>query len=318
MIERPDYMLHNTPGGMAGVYNLLVLGRLKAGTLYLKNSAGEYVEITATPEQLNALGERILVANKTGSSITAGSLVYVNGYDATLDCPTIALADANAQKPTQYVVPVAIANNASGYVEAEYTITGLNTNSASAVGDPVYLSETPGGWTLVAPTAADSIVQPMGVVKVKSATVGAMRFFPGKSFISSIGTSNLQSLSVSLAKVEASLTKGISTVPMSFESGEQAAVKVYFPFKVTINKIRGIATKAIAGTDNGTITGANATGNSASGVVTAVASDAINTEYSVSPTTNNVVEADSYYKFTAAKSTAGGKVLITIEWTRTA
>ena len=110
--------------------------------------------------------------------------------------------------------------------------------------------------------------------------------------------------------------KGIVTVPLSFETGEQTATKIYFPFAVTINKIRSIVMKAVAGTDDGTITGANSTGDSANGVVTVAASSALDTEDSASPTTNNEVAADSYYKLTSAKSTAGGKVLVTLEYTR--
>ena len=109
--------------------------------------------------------------------------------------------------------------------------------------------------------------------------------------------------------------KGIVTVPMSFETGEQTTTGIYFPNAVTINKIRGIVIKAIAASDNGTITCGNSTGASDSGVITAIASAGLNTEYSATPTTNNTVEADSYYSLTSAKSTAGGKVLVTLEYT---
>ena len=112
------------------------------------------------------------------------------------------------------------------------------------------------------------------------------------------------------------LNDGITCVEMSFETNEQTATKIYFPFSVEITKIRGIVKKAIAGTDNGTITGANSAGNSSSGVITATASDALNTEYSVIPTTNAKVGKDSYYKLTSAKTTAGGKILVTLEWRR--
>lgn len=133
-----------------------------------------------------------------------------------------------------------------------------------------------------------------------------------------IGTSELDALAVTIPKLEAALLKGIVTVAMSFEANLATATKIFFPFKVTINKIRGIVMKAIAGTDNGTITGHNGTGDSASGVITSVASDALNVEYAVSPTTNNVVAADGHYRLTSAKSTAGGTVLVTLEFTRTA
>jgi hypothetical protein len=133
-----------------------------------------------------------------------------------------------------------------------------------------------------------------------------------------ITTAKITDANVTVAKLETALLKGVTVVPLSFETGEQTTTKVYFPFKITVNKIRGIVTKAIAGTDNGTITAANSVGNMASGVITATASDALNTAYSVTPSTNNVVAADSYIQLTSAKSTAGGKVLVSIEYTRTA
>lgn len=121
-----------------------------------------------------------------------------------------------------------------------------------------------------------------------------------------------------VAALETLTLEGIVTIPLSFETNEQTATKIYFPSKVTINKIRSIVMKALAGTDTGTITGANSTGNSNNGVVTVAISAVLDEEDSASPDSNNVVEADSYYKLTTAKSTAGGKVLVTLEYTRTA
>ena len=121
-----------------------------------------------------------------------------------------------------------------------------------------------------------------------------------------------------IAHLETALLKGCTTVPMSFETDEQTTTKIYFPMKVTVNKIRGIVMKAVADTNNGTITCGNSAGASAAGVITVTASAALNTEYSVSPTTNNVVLADGYYSLTSAKSTDGGKVLVSLEWTVTA
>ena len=122
------------------------------------------------------------------------------------------------------------------------------------------------------------------------------------------GNIDMEAIRLMIAK------KDMTTVLMSFEANQQSATKIWFPVRSRINKIRGIAMKAIAGTDNGTITGANATGSSANGVITCVASDAINTEYSCSPTTNNIVEADGWYKLTSLKTTTGGLVQCTIEY----
>ena len=104
------------------------------------------------------------------------------------------------------------------------------------------------------------------------------------------------------------------TLLVSFESGEQGGYKVYFPQQVMITAIKGIVNKAIAGTDNGTITGANSVGNSTGGAITCTASDAIGTEYSATPTTNNTVAAGSWYQLTTAKTTAGGKVTVSLQY----
>jgi len=105
-------------------------------------------------------------------------------------------------------------------------------------------------------------------------------------------TDGVLTVAAKIAHLEDALLKGCTTVPMSFESDEQTITKIYFPMKVTINKIRGIVMKAIADSDDGTITCGNSAGASDNGVITAEKSDTLNTEYLVSPTTNNVVLAD--------------------------
>ena len=113
------------------------------------------------------------------------------------------------------------------------------------------------------------------------------------------------------------LDDGITTVPMSFETAEQTTTKIYFPFAVKILKIRATVVKAIAASDNGTIQGANSIGDSTGGLITATASDSLNTEYATTAiTTNYTVGQGSYYKLTSAKTTAGGKLLATLEWVR--
>ena len=131
------------------------------------------------------------IANKTGNPITAGQLVYISGYDATLAAPSVTLADADTTaKVAQLVVPVAIANNAKGMAYEKYEIGSLNTNAAS-VGDPVYLSATAGGWSLSAPSGADQVVQIIGFVTVKSATVGRILFLLQPRNVTVIGTSGV-------------------------------------------------------------------------------------------------------------------------------
>ena len=108
----------------------------------------------------------------------------------------------------------------------------------------------------------------------------------------------------------------IVTIPLSFETNELTATKVYFPVAVTITKIRSIVMLALAATNAGTITGANSVGDSTNGVVTVAAEAALNEEDSAIPTTNKAVAKDSYYMLTTAKANAGGKVLVTLEYTQ--
>lgn len=140
----------------------------------------------------------------------------------------------------------------------------------------------------------------------------------GDTTISNTGATTIGATKVALGMLATTLLKGSNTFSMSFETNEQTATKIYFPFKVTINKIRSIVMKALAATSAGTITGANLTGNSTNGVVTIAASAVLNEEDSASPTTNKVVAANSYYQLTTAKANAGGKVMVTLEYTRTA
>jgi hypothetical protein len=128
----------------------------------------------------------------------------------------------------------------------------------------------------------------------------------------------IKALGVTIAKLEAALLKDIVTVPLSFQTGEETVTKIYFPYKVTINKIRSIVMLVIAGTDDGSITGGNIGGASNLGVVTVAASSALDTEDDASPDSNNVVAEGGYYQLATAKATDGGKVLVTLEYTRTA
>jgi len=123
---------------------------------------------------------------------------------------------------------------------------------------------------------------------------------------------------VDTAVVGGATIKGVEVLPMSFETGEQTTYRIYFPMKVTINKIRSEVVKALADTDAGTITCGNSTGASTGGVITHAASAALADRQTATPTTNNVVLADGYYYLTSAKTTAGGKVLVSLEWTLTA
>lgn len=116
----------------------------------------------------------------------------------------------------------------------------------------------------------------------------------------------------------ANARKGYRSVPVSFETGEQLTHKVWFTQSVKITGWRVQVTKALAATDAGTITlkdssGANITPNA---VLSMPASTAIAAEANQgAPTSANaVVAAGDFIQLVVAKTTAGGKANVYIEY----
>ncbi len=106
----------------------------------------------------------VLVRNQSGSTIAAGSIVYISG--ATGNLPLITLAQANNDQnsaQTMGFVKTDITNNGTGYVIVRGTLENINT-SAVAEGVQLYLSPTtPGAWTTTKPVAPQHMVY-VGIV----------------------------------------------------------------------------------------------------------------------------------------------------------
>ncbi len=136
------------------------------------------------------------VDNSTGGTLTAGTLVYISGYDASTGAPQVTKADGDSHL-AEYVLSADIANAAAGVVYRGYTL-GSQDTSGESVGDPVYLSATAGGWTATALTGAAQVSQKVGVVVTSHASTGQVQFdLPGE--LLKIGSGNLQSKSVAVA-----------------------------------------------------------------------------------------------------------------------
>jgi hypothetical protein len=124
---------------------------------------------------VNVGQEQILrVRNATGSTITNGSVVYINGANGTR--PTVALAKADAEVTSSTVIGVAtqdITNNTDGYITVNGLVHDLDT-SAFTAGDAVYLSAaTAGAYTNVKPVAPNHAVQ-IGFVTRVNPTQGVI------------------------------------------------------------------------------------------------------------------------------------------------
>jgi hypothetical protein len=114
----------------------------------------------------------IRVYNNTGSTLTDGQAVYING--AYSSWPTVALAKADTSIDSQSVIGMvtnAFANGTYGYICTSGVVHDLNTSAYSA-GDILYLSEsTAGGMTKVEPIQPNYSVE-LGVVLVSNAVAG--------------------------------------------------------------------------------------------------------------------------------------------------
>jgi hypothetical protein len=200
---------------------------------------------------------------------------------------------------------------------------GTNATSSLSEVDGVGRVNIGGTDAATGPAPADKLLIEVGGVN-KATSITNFTKAVGEVMAGVAATSGVTevdgvlTLAAKIAHLEAALLTRERDFTMSFEAGFPMTLRVYFAEKVTINKIRGIVTKAIAATDNGTVTCGNSSGASAGGVITATASDALAVEYTATPTTNNGVAKDSYYYLTSAKTTPGGQLLISLEYTVTA
>jgi hypothetical protein len=122
----------------------------------------------------NARNLEVEVRNQSGSTIPAGSIVYISGATGNLPLVTLAQAnnDANSAQ-TMGFTKTAIANNGTGYVIVRGVLENINT-SALTEGVQLYLSPTtPGTWTTTKPSAPQHLVY-VGIVIRSHPTLGTI------------------------------------------------------------------------------------------------------------------------------------------------
>lgn len=116
--------------------------------------------------------------NNTGSTITAGTALYMVGWDATNLAITVGLArsDSSATMPCIGVAESTTVNSAYGDVRVVGALTGLNTNTWSTA-NHLYVSPTvAGGLQNTRPTGAN-YVQEVAVVARQHATLGVINVY---------------------------------------------------------------------------------------------------------------------------------------------
>lgn len=122
--------------------------------------------VVDSAEKLEFIGK-----NSTGATIAKTKVVYISG--ATGQKPNITLADASLEATSSKTIGItrtSIANNADGYVITHGTIHDVDTSSFTD-GDSLWLSETAGEFTNVAPSEPAHAVF-IGFVAYAHATQG--------------------------------------------------------------------------------------------------------------------------------------------------
>lgn len=112
-------------------------------------------------------------------------------------------------------------------------------------------------------------------------------------------------------------SQDVRSVTASFETGEQTTLKLFFPSNVTIKKVRYFVTKALADTDVGLIDVKTSTDV----LIVAQKSIPLSTALAFEPTpvvvagTGKNISAGDFVKIVSSKATAGGKCLVSLEYT---
>jgi len=116
----------------------------------------------------------VRVRNQSGSTMAAGTIVYISGATGNLPLITKAQAnnDANSAQTIGFV-KTSIANNGTGYVIVRGVLENIDT-SALSEGVQLYLSPTTAGtWTTSKPSAPEHLVY-VGVVIRSHPTLGTI------------------------------------------------------------------------------------------------------------------------------------------------
>ena len=176
-VEFPDATLQTT--AFTGWNNVALTGNPTAPTAGLADNDTSIATTAFVQQELasgtaNARNLEVYVRNQTGSTLAAGTIVYING--ATGNRPTVTPAQANNDANSAQTfgfVKTSIANNGFGFVIVRGEVENLDT-SALTEGVQLYLSPTTAGaYTTTKPSAPQHLVY-VGIVVRAHPTQGVI------------------------------------------------------------------------------------------------------------------------------------------------
>lgn len=140
------------------------------------------------------------IRNETGSTITKGQLVYINGSNGTVSTASLAKADSATTSADIGFAIADISNNSFGTIQRAGLLTGVDTSSFTA-GDTLWLSATTAGAFINTEPAAPNFGMKVGFVVFSSVGAGIIDIFlqpfvASKNY-GSFGTLNSPSMTAS-------------------------------------------------------------------------------------------------------------------------
>ncbi len=185
------------------------------------------------------------IRNNTGVGLVAGDLVFISGWDEVNTRPEVTKADANVAGAQAVLVMRAALNTATNGQAYRAFRTAADQNTVgSAVGNPVYLSETAGVFTLTAPTAAGSVRQVVGRVAVVDGAVGVIEYDIVNSLLERVGSNELQDAAIAAAKIAATAvdnTKLATTAAMDNLDAQADTARKYVKTSPAAGEFRVIS-----------------------------------------------------------------------------
>jgi hypothetical protein len=153
-------------GGLTMPFDSITFNTAKDGTVGVgeveyNDTQGSLIQGLKGGNVTNVIGQQLhqRVNNRTGSTLTKGTAVYLSGSQGNRITVAKALGVTDAFSANTFgIVAESIANNQSGYIITEGLITGINTSSL-VEDSAVYLSPTvAGGLTSTKPQAPQHTV----------------------------------------------------------------------------------------------------------------------------------------------------------------
>jgi len=131
---------------------------------------GSWVNVESVP---SADRTQFKIRNETGSTISAGTPVYISGFSGGQDVPLAAAADASSAitMPAIGVLKEDLSNNSTGYCVSLGSVVNIDTSTFSA-GDTLYVANG-GGFTKTKPTGTN-LIQNIGKCLKVNTTTGSI------------------------------------------------------------------------------------------------------------------------------------------------